>query len=69
MAKQSPNQPPIKVKELIERILESAEIRRQEHMDLTTAVLADKYINEEQRREINRIFDQIQAGRITILDE
>ncbi len=38
-------------------------------MDLTTAVLADKYINEEQRREINRIFDQIQAGRITILDE
>ncbi|GAB4301257.1 MAG: hypothetical protein Fur0025_41360 [Oscillatoriaceae cyanobacterium] len=69
MAKQSPNQPPIKVKELIERILESAEIRRPEHMELNTALLADKYVTEEQRREINRIFDQIQAGRITILDE
>jgi len=54
---------------MIERILESAEIRRQELMELTTALLADKYITEEQRREINRIFDQIQAARITIVDE
>lgn len=69
MAKPSPNQPQIKVQELIERILESAEIRRPEQMELTTALLADKYVTEEQRREINRIFDQIQAGRITILDE
>ncbi len=69
MAKPSPNQPQIKVQELIEQILESAQIRRPEQMELTTALLSDKYINEEQRREINRIFDQIQAGRITILDE
>lgn len=69
MAKPSPNQPQIKVQELIERILESAEIKRQQHMELTTALLADKYVTEEQRREINRILDQIQAGRIKILDE
>lgn len=67
MAKQSQIQASIKINELVEQILESDQIRRLEHLQLTSAILSDKNITEEERRQINRIFDYIQTGRIKIV--
>ena len=69
MAKQSQTQASIKINEVVEKILESEQIRRLEHLQLTSAILGDKNITEEERRQINRIFDYIQTGRIKIVYE
>lgn len=69
MAKQSQSQQNIKINELVEQILESEQIRRLEHLQLTSAILGNKNIAEEERRQINRILDYMQAGRIKIVEE
>lgn len=69
MAKQSQTQQNIKINELVEQILESEQIRRLEHLQLTSAILGNKNIAEEERRQINRILDYMQAGRIKIVEE
>ncbi|NER39637.1 MAG: hypothetical protein F6J93_37830 [Oscillatoria sp. SIO1A7] len=69
MAKQSQAQASIKINELVEQILESEQIKRLEHLELTSAILSDKNITEEERRQINRIFDYIQTGRVKIVYE
>ena len=69
MAKQSQTQASIKINEVVEQILESEQIRRLEHLQLTSAILSDKNITEDERRQINRIFDYIQTGRIKIVYE
>ena len=64
------NQSPINlsIHQVIDRILESNQIGRQEHLQLTSAMLGDKSITDEERKQINRIFDQIQTGRIKIIE-
>lgn len=54
--------------QLIERILAAEQIAPQEHLQLTSAILADQQLTDEDRRQINRIFDQIQIGRVKIGD-
>lgn len=51
----------------IEQILETNEIARPEHLLLTNAILSGKNISDEDRRQINRIFDYLQVGRIKIV--
>lgn len=68
MVRQNPIPVSLNIHQLIARILESNEIGRREQLQLTSAMLNDKHINEEDRRQINRIFDHIQSGRIKIID-
>lgn len=41
---------------------------RQDHLRLTSAILSDNEITEEERRQINRAFDYIQTGRLKLVD-
>jgi hypothetical protein len=68
MVRQNPIPVSLNIHQLIARIVESNEIARREQLQLTSAMLNDKHINEEDRRQINRIFDHIQSGRIKIID-
>lgn len=56
------------LQKLIDRVLESNQITRREHLQLTSAMLSTKNITEENHRQINRIFDQIQMGRLVVLE-
>lgn len=56
------------IKQMIDRILNSGQMRRQEHLTLTSAMLSDQKIIDEERRQINRIFDYIQTGRVKLVD-
>lgn len=68
MVRQSSVPSNLSIEQLIAQILESNQIGRPQLLQLTSAMLGDKNITDECRRQINRIFDQIQTGRIKILE-
>jgi hypothetical protein len=56
------------IKPTVERILEKGQINRQEHIQLTSAMLSDYQMTDEERRQINRVFDYLQIGRLKLED-
>lgn len=56
------------VRQLVELIIASGQISRQQHLQLTSAILSDHRISDEERREVNRVFDYIQTGRLKLSD-
>jgi hypothetical protein len=58
----------VAISTVVEQILAAGEMSRQQHLQLTSAMLADRQINEEDRRQINRVLDYIQTGRIKLVN-
>lgn len=58
----------IGVKPIVDRILSSGRMSRQDHNLLTSTVLANGDINDEDRRQINRVFDHVQTGQLKLMD-
>jgi hypothetical protein len=61
------SQSEIGVKPIVDRILASGNMSRQDHTLLTSIALANGDINELDRRQINRIVDHVQTGRLKLL--
>lgn len=57
-----------KLVELVDQFMAARNISHQQYQTLTQMVLADGNIDEHERRQINRLFDAIQAGRIRVID-
>lgn len=53
---------------LVEEIMAMGQMNRNQHFQLTTAILSDPKITHEERCQINRVFDCIQTGRIKLVD-
>jgi hypothetical protein len=53
---------------MVDRILASGKLARREHLILTSAILSNEKISEDERYQINRIFDYIQIGRLKFID-
>lgn len=62
------NKSSVTAKEIINRILVSGQIDRQQYMLLTSAILSEQNLGDEDRRQINHIFDYIQMGRLKLVD-
>ena len=62
------NQCHLAVKTIADQILPSGKMSRQDHIMLTSTILADGEVSNEDRRHINRIFDYIQTGRLKLID-
>ncbi|QIR36927.1 hypothetical protein HCG51_09390 [Tolypothrix sp. PCC 7910] len=58
----------IAVKQIVDKILSSGKMSRQDHNLLTSTILANGDITEGERRLINRVFDHIQTGQLKLLD-
>jgi hypothetical protein len=56
------------IKPTVEQILQKGKINRQEHVQLTSAMLSDPQMTDEERRQINRVFDYLQIGRLQLED-
>lgn len=56
------------IKVVVERVLTLGAMSRQEHLQLTSVILANHKISEEERRQINRVFDYVQTGRLRLVD-
>jgi hypothetical protein len=53
---------------VIEQIIATGYINRQQHLQLASAILSDLKITEEERRQINRVFDYLQTGCLKLVD-
>lgn len=56
------------IKQLVDRIIASGQMTRQEHLNLTSTLLSEQRIGEQERIQINRIFDHVQTGRLKLVD-
>ncbi|MGD1804634.1 hypothetical protein ACP6PL_04220 [Dapis sp. BLCC M126] len=45
----------------------SGKLNRNEHLQLTSSILCGKKITDEERHQINQIFDLIQMGKINLI--
>ncbi|MEM9809558.1 MAG: hypothetical protein AAF959_30285 [Cyanobacteria bacterium P01_D01_bin.56] len=65
-----PEQPTPKsdVTKLVDRLIVTKKISYQQYQDLSRMVMADGTVDEQERRQINRLFDAIQAGAVRIID-
>lgn len=61
-----PDQPICPVTHLVDQVLQARSISQDQYQELTTMVLADGTIDEIERKQINRLFDAIQRGRVKI---
>ena len=56
------------IQELVDRIIKSGRMNRQDYSLLTSTVIADGEVSDVERRQINRVFDYIQTGRLKLVD-
>ncbi|WP_017654611.1 hypothetical protein [Fortiea contorta] len=62
------NQAEITAKRIVDRILISGSMSRQDHSLLTATIFNHGDISTEERRQINRVFDSIQTGQVQLVD-
>lgn len=68
MAGNNQNQFSQTLKPIVERILKTGQLSRQEHLQLVTTFLSDYKVTDDDRSQINRIFDDLQTGRLKIIN-
>ncbi|MCU0567505.1 MAG: hypothetical protein MUF49_13020 [Oculatellaceae cyanobacterium Prado106] len=57
------------IRPTVEQILATGQMSRQDHIHLTSAILSDPQMTDEERRLINRAFDYLQIGRLQLVDD
>lgn len=62
------SKPSLVIQPLVARIIASGHMSRKEHVQLTSAILSDQNMTNEDRQQINRVFDYIQIGRLKLID-
>jgi hypothetical protein len=55
------------VAKLVNRIIFSGKLSRQDHVLLTSKILGNSHISDGERRQINRVFDQVQTGQLKLI--
>jgi uncharacterized tellurite resistance protein B-like protein len=53
----------------VDQVLQARCITQTQYQELSAIVLADGTVDETERRQINRLFDAIQNGRVKIVGE
>ncbi|NER84928.1 MAG: hypothetical protein F6K42_36540 [Leptolyngbya sp. SIO1D8] len=54
------------IRTLVQRAFSARQISRQEHLRLTSAILSNPDMATTDRAQINRLLDQIRAGKIRL---
>ncbi|CAA9240339.1 hypothetical protein AVDCRST_MAG92-1496 [uncultured Coleofasciculus sp.] len=67
MAGNSQGQSNLTIKQFVERILNIGQLSRLEHLQLVTTFLSDYKVTDEERNQINRVFDELQTGRLKLV--
>ncbi|MGG6241146.1 hypothetical protein ACQ4N7_21185 [Nodosilinea sp. AN01ver1] len=60
--------PDCPITDLVSRCIQARTITQSQYQELTALVLADGTVDESERKQVNRLFDAIQVGRVRILD-
>jgi hypothetical protein len=59
---------PITIQSLIEEIVTAGQLSRRDHVHLTSTILSDYKLADEDRRQISRVLDYVQIGRLKLVD-
>ena len=62
------SQPNVTLHQLVDQILAAGEMSRQDHLQLTSILLAEQKLLDSDRNKINRIFDYISTGRLKLIN-
>jgi hypothetical protein len=62
------NRSSLTVQSLVEQVVAAGQLSRSEHMRLTSMILADYKLTDEERRHLNRVLDYVQIGRLKLVD-
>ncbi|PSR16964.1 hypothetical protein C8255_15055 [filamentous cyanobacterium CCP3] len=62
------SQPDCPITDLVSRCIQARTITQVQYQELTALVLADGTVDESERKQVNRLFDAIQVGRVRIVD-
>ncbi|MEO0757835.1 MAG: hypothetical protein AAFY78_13295 [Cyanobacteria bacterium J06648_16] len=62
------SRPKSDVKKMVDRLIVTKRISYTQYQELSNLVLADGTVDEQERRQINRLFDAIQSGAVRIID-
>ncbi|WP_017297228.1 hypothetical protein [Nodosilinea nodulosa] len=63
-----PSQPDCPITDLVSQCIQARTITQTQYQELTALVLADGTVDESERKQVNRLFDAIQGGRVKIVD-
>jgi hypothetical protein len=58
----------LSLQQQMEQIVASGHITRREHLDLTSALLADQSLTDGDRFSINRILESVRLGKLELRD-
>lgn len=62
------DQPKPSIENTVSQIMQTGNLTRQEHFDLVTLFLSDFLVTEEERIQINLVFDNMYKGKIQFID-
>ncbi|MBD2362978.1 hypothetical protein [Anabaena sp. UHCC 0399] len=62
------DQSEMSAKQIVDRILRSGKMSRQDHTLLTSTVFNKRDVHEGERRQINRVFNHIQTGQLKLVN-
>lgn len=52
----------------LDRIFVAKRLTRRDHLELTSALLADQHITDRDRQQINQILESVQLGLVDLVD-
>jgi len=61
------NKATVNVGEVVTQLISARQMSYQEYHQLCAVILSDSQIDEDERIQINRLFDAIQAGQIKVV--
>ncbi|NES81171.1 MAG: hypothetical protein F6K10_07045 [Moorea sp. SIO2B7] len=56
------------ITQMVNQILKDGNLSRQEYFQLVTLFLSDFSVTDEERAQINQVFDQLQMERLRFID-
>jgi hypothetical protein len=56
------------VEAMVQRVLSRHHLSRREHLQLTTAILGNPGLDARDRNQINRVLDDIRAGKVQLVN-
>lgn len=59
--------PQLDIVQLINQLITSRQITMSQYQEISALVLADGTVDEQERRQINRLFDAIQTGTVKFM--
>lgn len=68
MTKMTAMEPEIALKTLVDKIIFSGKLSRRDHKLIKIFLSDDDIITEGDRRQINRVYDYIQSGKLKFID-